>query len=287
MCIKTTTPTNSASSNDIALLRLSSSITSITPISLLDINTTTNAILNQSNVTTIGWGSTVGYSPNEEVTAAFPDILREVEVPLQSDDMCAQNVGSSYDATTMICAGVTGKDACQGDSGGPLVYNDGGSWKQIGIVSWGSGCASAGNPGVYTRLANYSEWITDTISNLSIDSQLVFPYTVVNETSQQTLVITNNSQQEAQVDISMSGSQQFTFSPAQCAIAANASCSVSVTYAPISSQKSEASFYYLVVILLTQLIFTYNFSAKPLTDISDVANQANFANSNVEWFTGG
>jgi len=279
-------PTNSASSHDIALLRLTSPFTTITPVPLLDMNTTISAISNQSNVTTIGWGSTVGYSPSEEVTASFPDILREVEVPLQNDAMCAQNVGGSYDATTMICAGVAGKDACQGDSGGPLVYNDGGSWKQIGIVSWGSGCASEGNPGVYTRLANYSEWITDAITNLSIDSQLVFPYTVINETSQQTLVITNNAAQQAQVDITMSGSQQFTFSPEQCSIAANANCSVSVTYSPTSSQKSEASFT-ISSDLVDAVDITYSFDANPLSDISDIANQADFANSNVEWFTGG
>ncbi len=32
-----------------------------------------------------------------------------------------------------------GSDSCQGDSGGPLVLK--GSNTQVGIVSWGSGCA--------------------------------------------------------------------------------------------------------------------------------------------------
>merc|ERR1711935_457813 len=52
-----------------------------------------------------------------------------------------------------------GKDSCQGDSGGPLtcVFN-----KQpilTGIVSWGIGCADKGQPGVYTDVAEYVEWI--------------------------------------------------------------------------------------------------------------------------------
>ena len=38
----------------------------------------------------------------------------------------------------MICAGKAGKDSCQGDSGGPMVDSEG---KQVGIVSWGYGCA--------------------------------------------------------------------------------------------------------------------------------------------------
>ena len=48
----------------------------------------------------------------------------------------------------------------QGDSGGPLFdcpYN--GSCEQIGIVSWGIGCAKARYPGVYTRVTEMLPWI--------------------------------------------------------------------------------------------------------------------------------
>lgn len=67
---------------------------------------------------------------------------------------------------THICAGVGEVDSCTGDSGGPLVFRpEDGDPVQIGIVSWGLGCARAEAPGIYVRVAHYKDWIGANISD--------------------------------------------------------------------------------------------------------------------------
>ncbi|GJQ74674.1 hypothetical protein Trydic_g21526 [Trypoxylus dichotomus] len=73
--------------------------------------------------------------------------LRFVDVPIVSDAQCRVAYGS-YLLTGMICAGTYGRDACLGDSGGPLICNG----TQVGIVSWGTGCALEDFPGVYASV---------------------------------------------------------------------------------------------------------------------------------------
>ncbi|XP_063382863.1 serine protease snake-like [Cydia fagiglandana] len=62
---------------------------------------------------------------------------------------------------TQVCAGKLGGgvDTCQGDSGGPLQVRVGSLTSVIGVTSFGFGCARAGAPGVYTKVAAYSDWI--------------------------------------------------------------------------------------------------------------------------------
>jgi secreted trypsin-like serine protease len=95
-----------------------------------------------------GWGDTTG-------NGTYASVLRSARVEVLPDTSCKRAYpgffGAAYRADTMLCAGDPrgGKDACQGDSGGPLVAGG----RLIGLVSWGSGCGQAGNPGVYTRVS--------------------------------------------------------------------------------------------------------------------------------------
>jgi secreted trypsin-like serine protease len=62
--------------------------------------------------------------------------------------------------------GEGGTDSCQGDSGGPIVSKIGGQHVQVGVVSWGDGCARPGKPGIYSRISGAYYWIAETACSL-------------------------------------------------------------------------------------------------------------------------
>ncbi|XP_066942679.1 transmembrane protease serine 9-like [Macrobrachium rosenbergii] len=144
--------------NDMALLKLSSPISfpsdnKIAPVCLPDPN---NDYANVDAIVT-GWGTTTS-------GGSQPYKLYEVTVPTMTNTKCNQAYSGEI-TSNMICAGLDagGKDSCQGDSGGPMVTagNTAQTFMvQIGVVSWGYGCAAAGYPGVYARVNNYLSWIS-------------------------------------------------------------------------------------------------------------------------------
>ncbi|MGJ7906189.1 S1 family peptidase [Actinopolyspora sp. H202] len=101
--------------------------------------------------TVYGWGRTAESEPTSPV-------LRSVRVPVMSNSRCSRAY-PGFDPGAMFCAGYPdgGKDACGGDSGGPFVVDG----RLVGLVSYGSGCARPGFPGVYTRLSSYATKIRD------------------------------------------------------------------------------------------------------------------------------
>jgi secreted trypsin-like serine protease len=150
--------------NDIALIHLKKSSTQ--PTAALVTSADMATVESSKSLTVIGWGLLSRDDPNE----ALPDILQQVNVEFIPQAIC--NGPGWYDglvSNTHFCAGLEqgGKDSCQGDSGGPILVNVSGAVKQAGIVSWGFGCADEKQPGLYTRIANYTQWIEDNMKSSS------------------------------------------------------------------------------------------------------------------------
>ncbi|KAK0418569.1 hypothetical protein QR680_013648 [Steinernema hermaphroditum] len=91
--------------------------------------------------------------------------LRQVVVPVLNMTECQKDYPKEIDPVAMECAGREGLDSCQGDSGGPMVgyKKSDARWYQIGIVSWGYGCALKGKPGVYSNPSAMCDFIEETV----------------------------------------------------------------------------------------------------------------------------
>jgi V8-like Glu-specific endopeptidase len=146
--------------NDVAILTLESAVQfspKVSPICLPSASDS-NSYVNRDTVV-MGWGTL-----REGGSQASK--LMQVTVSVQPNDVCKKNYGSNAPGgiiDTMLCAAAPGKDSCQGDSGGPLVIKNGDSWTQVGIVSWGIGCAQNPYAGVYTRVTSFMNWITNNL----------------------------------------------------------------------------------------------------------------------------
>jgi surface protein len=118
---------------------------------------------------TISLGDLDDLEEKEGTTSAH--ILQEVDVEVISNEKCSsdQMYGGRINKDAHLCAGLEagGKDSCKGDSGGPLIMERNNNYLQVGVVSFGTGCARANRPGVYARVSSASTWIEDQICSLS------------------------------------------------------------------------------------------------------------------------
>jgi len=130
---------------DAAVLKLNSAVRGITPIRLATAKQ--NGLERPGHKLTVaGWGTIRQDGPR-------PDRMRQTSIPVVSDRTAKRAYFSGYFPHLMVAAGAEGKDSCQGDSGGPL-FQPGITRTQVGIVSFGRGCARPLSPGVYTEVNN-------------------------------------------------------------------------------------------------------------------------------------
>lgn len=139
-------------SEDIALIRLTTDAPST--------STFVSVNANDSLPLTNSFARMVGYGRTDPVGAGRGgDALRQVDLPIVPSKDCFL----AYDWLTddRVCAGFAdgGCDACYGDGGGPLLqFDKDGQPVLMGLASGGEGCALAGFPGVYMRMAPFVSW---------------------------------------------------------------------------------------------------------------------------------
>lgn len=146
--------------NDIAILKLKTAADA----RFSRIKLATAAIMNGGaapgkNSTVAGWGTL-------QSGGNLPDKLQKVDVPIVSLEQCRAGYSQDQIHESNVCAGLKagGKDSCQGDSGGPLFIKDNNEHYQVGVVSWGEGCALPNKYGVYTRAESFTQWIADAMA---------------------------------------------------------------------------------------------------------------------------
>jgi secreted trypsin-like serine protease len=152
-------PGYNGNGKDWALIRLASPVTGL---ATLPIATTT--AYDSGTFTIAGWGAA-------SEGGAQQRYLLKATVPFVSDATC--NSAAMYNGEIIpsdeICAGYTagGVDTCQGDSGGPMFRRDSANaWIQVGIVSWGDGCARPNKPGVYSQVSTFAANIAAAATSL-------------------------------------------------------------------------------------------------------------------------
>ncbi|XP_065073086.1 transmembrane protease serine 9-like [Ochlerotatus camptorhynchus] len=142
--------------NNIALLRLDRDVTfedHISPICLpvlLQLKT-----MQPYRYIITGWGD------REDESKSMTLLKATVKPANQSECQEWMNLKGLKLSQNQLCVGKPdGPDACRGDGGGPLGYSawyNGMRFVQFGIVSFGFGCGVV--PAVYTKLADYMDWI--------------------------------------------------------------------------------------------------------------------------------
>ncbi|XP_020779769.1 proproteinase E-like [Boleophthalmus pectinirostris] len=147
--------------NDIALLKLQTSAVLNDKVQLACVPKQDSTLSHNYPCYVTGWGRL--YSQGPQATK-----LQQALLPVVEYKVCSQSDwwGSSA-KTTMVCAGGDSKSACHGDSGGPLnCKGKDGKWYVEGVTSFvhGSGCNTPKKPTMFTRVASFIPWISETMS---------------------------------------------------------------------------------------------------------------------------
>lgn len=150
-------PGYNGNGDDWALIRLATPVTSLATLRIA-----TSTAYDNGTFTVAGWGAAREGGPQQRY-------LLKATVPFVDDTTCNRYYRGQIIPNEEICAGYAsgGVDTCQGDSGGPMFRRDAtNAWIQVGIVSWGNGCARPNYPGVYTQVSTFASAIQSAAASL-------------------------------------------------------------------------------------------------------------------------
>ena len=298
----------SAFNNDIALIELVES-SDQTAVKLLDYNTSKQLAMANSPATVIGWGNVNAYGPNDEPPVnSQPNQLRQVELYLLSNEECKDQLAQAYSdlnnttyssnqvgiTNSMICAAFSGgvqKGSCQGDSGGPLLVNTNEGWQQIGIVSFGVGCANEAFPDVYARVGSFTAWINNITQGIAIESSYDFALTPQNKAQTTPLTVTNNTNLIANLSFTLltdnTSSNGFSLNTDNCTqLSAKQSCQIQVDFDAKTLGKHKVR----IVINSNDINIPTSqsyLSAEAIAASNNINTQLSNGSSELRWFSGG
>jgi hypothetical protein len=193
----------------------------------------------------------------------------------------------------MICANYAdgGRGSCQGDSGGPLLVNTNEGYQQVGIVSFGTGCADGRFPGVYARVGEFTDWIKSITDGIVITASHDFA-TIPQDIAQSALLsLTNNSYIDANLTFTLEFEsedyQGFSLNTDNCTLLpAQSSCEIEVIF-----NAQTAGIHQAQIIIGTDneniSAGTSFISAEALATSNEINEQLSSNSSELQWFTGG
>ncbi|MEI6894602.1 MAG: trypsin-like serine protease [Colwellia sp.] len=282
--------------NDIAILELTETIENAA-VTLIDFADSKTLAQENSTATVLGWGNIIAYGSNEESPdSSLQDTLQQVELSLLSNDECQEKLAQvdNIDITdSMICAAFDGggKGSCQGDSGGPLLVNTNLGWQQIGIVSYGIGCAQAEFPDVYSRVGNFTDWITSITQGVAIESNYDFVITGQYITQTTYLTVNNNSDLSANLTFTLqddaTSDSNFSLNSDSCtSLAAKQSCQLQVNFdaSTIGQHNTQVIIASNEVSISTSIA---NISAQAIAQNSAIKAQLSSGSTELHWYSGG
>nr|AAK52506.2 venom thrombin-like enzyme [Deinagkistrodon acutus] len=146
---------NEVLDKDIMLIKLDSPVNNSAHIAPISLPSNPPSVGSVCRV--MGWGSIT--SPN----VTIPGVPHCANINILDYEVCRATKPELPAKSRTLCAGILegGKGSCDGDSGGPLICNG----EIQGIVSWGGDiCAQPHEPGHYTKVYDYTDWINSIIA---------------------------------------------------------------------------------------------------------------------------